>query len=225
MNGTAKSKSGSTAGKNAASAAKKSPPSGRARTGRRRIGRGALGLIAGLLVASGLIRLSDGVGQVMALEMAPHDQDMAAAVPASGDGCLVDAGTAALLKALQVREARLQTEEATIEERRQALVIAESRIQERLGELVGAEAALAETLALADKASEADLARLTSVYENMKPKEAAALFAEMEPAFAAGFLSRMRPEAAAGVMAGLEPKTAYAISAVLAGRNATVPKD
>ena len=81
------------------------------------------------------------------------------------------------------------------------------------------------TLALADGATEADVARLTTVYEQMKPKESAALFEEMDPTFAAGFLARMRPEAAAGIMAGLSPEAAYTISVVLAGRNGAVPTE
>ena len=88
-----------------------------------------------------------------------------------------------------------------------------------------AEAKLASTLALADNAAENDLARMTSVYENMKPKEAAALFEEMSPDFAAGFLGRMRPDAAAAIMAGLSAPTAYTVSVVLAGRNASAPTE
>ena len=86
------------------------------------------------------------------------------------------------------------------------------------------ESDLRKTLALADGAAENDLARLTSVYENMKPKDAAALFETMEPDFAAGFLGRMRPDAAASVMTGLSPGAAYSISVILAGRNANAPK-
>ena len=82
-----------------------------------------------------------------------------------------------------------------------------------------------DLLAVAEKAAEGDLSRLTSVYEAMKPKDAAALFEAMEPEFAAGFLGRMRPDAAAGIMTGLSPETAYMISVVLAGRNARAPTE
>ena len=80
------------------------------------------------------------------------------------------------------------------------------------------------TLSLADEASEKDILRLTSVYENMKPKDAAILFEQMEPNFAAGFLGRMRPDIAAEILSGLSPEVAYSISVILAGRNANVPK-
>lgn len=211
------------AGKPAGKSAGKPTGTPAARKRPRRAGRGALGIISGLMIAAGLIRITDGVGKVIALETTVHTGDAGAAA-APGD-CTPDGGTAALLAALRERETTLASHETALEERKQALGIAEDRISARLEQLKAAEAELSSTLALADSASEDDLARLTTVYENMKPKEAALLFSEMEPDFAAGFLARMRPDAAAAVMAGLDPKIAYGISAVLAGRNATVPKN
>jgi flagellar motility protein MotE (MotC chaperone) len=83
---------------------------------------------------------------------------------------------------------------------------------------------LKKTLAIADGAAEKDLAKLTAVYEAMRPADAAALFQTMAPEFAAGFLGRMRPEIAAAVLAGMNPGKAYSISVLIAGRNATAPK-
>lgn len=84
---------------------------------------------------------------------------------------------------------------------------------------------MSKALTIADDAAEGDVTRLVAVYENMKPKDATALFAVMDADFAAGFLARMKPEAAAAIMAGLDPKVAYTISAVLAGRNARAPRN
>jgi len=91
--------------------------------------------------------------------------------------------------------------------------------------LEDAENRLADTLALADNAAEKDLERLTSVYENMKPKEAADIFETMDVTFAAGFLSRMRPDAAAGILSNVDKTLAYAISVAMAGRNIGVPTE
>ena len=79
---------------------------------------------------------------------------------------------------------------------------------------------LKATLALADGAAEADIERLTAVYQAMKPKDAAALFETMAPEFAAGFLGRMPPEAAAAILSGMSPEAAYGVSVIVAGRNA-----
>ena len=140
-------------------------------------------------------------------------------------------GIEALIEALAEREAALDEREAALAERAAAEErrlaegqgeMAETRaeLQGMLDELEAAEARLDAAIARASGAAEDDLARLTSVYESMKPKDAAALFETMESGFAAGFLGRMRPEAAAEVMAGMSPDRAYAVSAIIAGRNA-----
>jgi flagellar motility protein MotE (MotC chaperone) len=128
-----------------------------------------------------------------------------------------------LMASLREREAQLDKRAQQIADRMQALAIAEEQIDLKLAELQEAEEGLSSTLSLVETAAETDLARLTSVYENMKPKDAAALFEEMAPEFAAGFLGRMRPDAAAKVLTGLSPQAAYSISVILAGRNARAP--
>lgn len=130
-----------------------------------------------------------------------------------------------LARALSEREAAVREKEVALGQRSDELSAFEANLRNEIARLEAAEKQLASMIAIAETASEDDLSRLTSVYEAMKPNEAAALFAEMDPEFAAGFLGRMAPSAAAGVLAGLEPGTAYAMSAHLAGRNARAPKE
>ncbi|SFS19259.1 Flagellar motility protein MotE, a chaperone for MotC folding [Yoonia litorea] len=125
-----------------------------------------------------------------------------------------------LLSALQDRERALSQRETALGQRLAAIEEAEAALQEKLAELSAAEEALLSTIAMAETAASTDIAQLTTVYENMKPKEAAALFSEMSPDFAAGFLALMRPDTAAAIMTELDPIDAYAFSVVLAGRNA-----
>jgi len=186
---------------------------------------GTLFIIAVLLGGSGLIRLGGGAGDAFARAAEPEEMAQAESVAGTEAACTPQPGAMAMLEALKKREERLAAREAALADRAQALALAEEQIDKRLADLVAAEEALAATISVADKAAEEDIQRLTSVYENMKPKEAAALFEEMAPEFAAGFLARMRPDAAGAVMAGLDPKTAYTISVLLAGRNADVPKN
>ncbi len=192
----------------------------------KRAGKGAVLLIAGLFLSSAGIRLGVGAGQAVATENSiMTDEGMPA--QQSGAGTETDSSIdfAPMLAAFQEREAQIIEQEHQINMRMKALQVADEQIEKRMAMLQAAEESLRATLALADSAAEDDLSRLTTVYENMKPKDAAILFEEMEPAFAAGFLGRMRPDAAAGVMAGLTPKAAYSISVILAGRNASVPKN
>ncbi|SPJ26906.1 MotE family protein [Falsiruegeria mediterranea] len=185
---------------------------------------GALTVIAVLMLGSAVLRVGFEAGPAIAREINTEQPE------ALKDEMFPKVTETAveyqkLLAALQEREQNLARRESQIEERAKALAVADEAIEQKLAALTEAEEALRETIALADVAAEDDLTRLTDVYEQMKPKESAALFEEMDPDFAAGFLARMRPEAAAGIMAGLSPTAAYTISVVLAGRNANVPDD
>lgn len=192
-------------------------------------GRGALVVIALLFVVSGALRLSTGSGAAIALEMKETAQNL---MNPSENGAedldaVVDVAPQLLelLKETQTKEAALIAREAELEARAQTLSLIETSIAEDLERLQQAEEDLRATMAAADQAAESDIGRLTAVYENMKPDQAAALFQLMEPSFAAGFLGRMRADAAAAIMAGLSPDLAYTISVVLAGRNAEVPRE
>ena len=189
-------------------------------------GKGSLLLLAGLLAGSALVRIGthtdvawaqDALANQLLRPAVSTDTDMDEATDREEIG--------SLLEALRAREAAIEERENALDVRAKSLDVAQREVERRIIALEEAERRLSATLALADTAAEDDLARLTTVYENMKPKEAAALFQAMEPEFAAGFLARMRPDAAARVMAGLEPETAYSVSAILAGRNANAPKN
>lgn len=200
----------------------------RSRKRGRRPGRGALSILAVLLLGSALLRVGMQASEAIAREAGPAE--LARSLPAPDlltepQQCDADPDLLPLLEAMEAREERLREREERMTMRMRALQVADSRIGEKLAELKQAEQALRATIALADEAAESDLTRLTSVYESMKPKDAAALFETMDPEFAAGFLGRMRPDAAAGIMTGLTPEAAYMVSVVLAGRNADVPTE
>ena len=212
---------------------------------------GVLAVLALLMVSSAATRLGFGEGlepvraalaqgvaaSGEAIEAALADDPAPPAVSAAPAALRVSSedaeGIEALIAALAERDADLDEREAALarraagEERRQGermaeLVAAKEELRATMAEVEAAEGRLDAAIARASGAAEDDIARLTSVYESMKPKEAAALFETMEPAFAAGFLGRMRAEAAAQVMAGMSPERAYAVSAIIAGRNAAL---
>lgn len=182
---------------------------------------GVLGVIAVLFISTGLVRIGLGAaGAQGAFVPAAADASGAPTESAHGATDPLD-----LLESLRAREARIERLEAAIEARLQAVAAAENELERSLSEMAEVQARLADTLALSDQAAERDIAALTAVFENMKPRDSAVLFEEMDIGFAAGFIGRLRPEIAAEVMAGLNPRTAYGISAVLAGRNARVPTE
>lgn len=185
-------------------------------------GRGILWFIAIALVGSAALRIGGHSGPAIAREISGNDGQVTSAEPES---CEQDADISAVLNLLQDREARVTAREDVLLDREQALAVAEAQVRKNLDALAAAEADLERMIAVSSAAAEDDLSQLTSVYENMKPKQAALVFSAMDPEFAAGFLSRMRTDAAAQIMAGLDPETAYAISVLLAGRNASAPTE
>jgi flagellar motility protein MotE (MotC chaperone) len=159
----------------------------------KRPGRGALIILALFLASSGALRVGGVVGQAMANANDPVAETVA---PAE-----CPTPPPALLKALNDREAQVAVQEAAAKDRMAALSLADAALTKRLEELAAAEASLKEVLAIADGAAEKDLARLTAVYEAMKPADAAA------------------------ILSGMPPDKAYSISILIAGRNALAPKE
>ena len=188
---------------------------------------GALFLVVLCFLGSGGIRLWEN-GAAIAEEvgeMAASNLEPAAQMETAAASCPAPLEPQALLESIQDRQAQLDAREKRLNDREQVLRVARLKLDEQLQALVDAEEKLEATMALADEAAEKDIARLTSVYENMKPKDAAEIFETMNVNFAAGFLMRMRPDAAAGIMTSLTSETAYSISVVMAGRNARVPTE
>ncbi|MCA3509105.1 MAG: hypothetical protein IOC80_13515 [Rhodobacter sp.] len=181
---------------------------------RRQPGRGILGLLTLTLVASGAIRLGLGVNEAVANAPATSSEPLVCPQP-----------PVALAEALTRREQRVVAQENALNDRLSALALAEQAIEAQLVALTETEAKLSATLTMADGAAESDLARLTTVYEAMKPKDAAPLFEQMAPEFAAGFLGRMKPDAAAAILGGMTASKAYAVTILLASRNAGAPTE
>ncbi|UWQ21824.1 MotE family protein [Jannaschia sp. W003] len=174
------------------------------------VGRVALLGLAAVLVLSAMTRL-------VSANLAGIAEAPAEAPPPSAP---VAEELELLLAAVADRDEALARREAQVALREQDLRVAREAVERALADLAEAEAALEARMYASDGASEADLGRLTAIYEGMKPKDAAAVFETMDPAFAAGFLARMAPPAAAAVFSNLQPLTAYAVSAAIAGRNA-----
>jgi flagellar motility protein MotE (MotC chaperone) len=191
----------------------------------RRRGRGSVALIALLLFGSSGLRVGLSAQSAMAKTSESSSKEQSASSETiSAKELSTDEEVSTLLSTLLQREKTVKEMELKLDLRAKSLDVAQQEVERRITALEAMENKLRSTLAKADSAAENDIARLTTVYENMKSPDAAALFEAMEPAFAAGFLGRMRPDAAAGIMAGLSPQAAYTISVLLAGRNAKVPK-
>lgn len=190
-----------------------------ASAGRRAIG--GVGLIVLCFVGSAGLRLASN-GQAFAEELGALAEAEVADTIAS---CPTIEDAESLLGAIREREDDLAKESLRLAERSQTLNVAEAKLAEQLVAFETAQKNLEATLAVADKAAERDIDRMTTVYENMKPAEAAKIFERMDVAFAAGLLARVRPEVAAQVLASMNADSAYAVTLTIASRNHAVPTE
>lgn len=142
----------------------------------------------------------------------------AAAGPSDHERCLDGAFHDALLE----REQELAAIGLQIDQRRRELEVVERRVGAQLAELARQESALRAAFGQAESAAENEAAQLVSIYEKMKPKQAAQIFDHMPPEVAVGLVRRMRQTNSAPIMANMDPQKAYAISLLLASRSAAV---
>lgn len=187
------------------------------RPGRRKSQNGALVVVIGCFVASALIRIGVS-GPAFAEQMVATQASTQAETPAKTD--ITDlAELDLMLDAIREREIALTSEDERISVRLEILKAAQDEFERKRQELEDAEKLLAATLSQTDGAVLRDIAQLTAVYQNMKPKSAAAIFNEMDPNFSAGFLIRMSPQAAADILSAMDANTAYEVSVIMASRN------
>lgn len=123
-----------------------------------------------------------------------------------------------ILQELSKRRDALDARSRELDLREQVLGAAEKRIDERIAELKKIEGRINDALKKTDEQAEQNLRSLVKVYENMKPKDAARIFAQLEPDVLLGVVERMKEAKLAPVLAELDPKVAQQITVDLAKR-------
>jgi flagellar motility protein MotE (MotC chaperone) len=132
--------------------------------------------------------------------------------------CLDSAFLAAALE----RERELEEMALEIAGRSRELEVVEKRVASQIAELTRQQEALQAAFGQAEAAAEEEAMQLVSIYEQMKPKQAAQIFDQMPPEVASGFVRRMRKTNSALIMANMDPQKAYAVSLLLAARSGAV---
>jgi hypothetical protein len=138
--------------------------------------------------------------------------------PAAGDFPDADPGGCdpRLLQATQERTRQLEAWSSELADRAKMLEVIEARAAEQVHALDVQRRALETALAGVEQKTQADIARLVKIYENMDPKEAAQIFEAMPANLAAGFVRRMSESKSALVMGRINPQHAFAITLAMA---------
>ena len=148
---------------------------------------------------------------VLVPEPAAGPQTHATDPPAAGKaGDLAD-----LAAALEKKRRWLEGRERALDLRERALGRLRAELDARLSRLEAYQRRLAELTRELDEKEEARLARLVAVYENMKPKRAAAIFDRLELEVLLRVATRMKERKLSVILSYMEPGRAREITRAL----------
>ena len=128
-----------------------------------------------------------------------------------------------VLRQLAKRRDELTARERALDDREAMLKATEQRIAAQVEQMKQMKAEYQQMRTQRDDAAEASMRRLVTVYEAMKPDEAARIFETMEGAVLLDVVTRMGERRLAPILAQMSPARAQALTIAMANRRAIVP--
>jgi flagellar motility protein MotE (MotC chaperone) len=158
-------------------------------------------------------------------ETKPAEAKPAETKPAGGGtviqfegGGASSAAERALLERLGERRQELDARARELEIRENLLKSAEKRLDGRASELKGMESELGTGDQKKAENEAVRLKGLVTMYENMKPKDAAKIFDRLEMSVLIAVVSQINPRKMSDIMAQMQPENAERLTVALAGR-------
>jgi flagellar motility protein MotE (MotC chaperone) len=136
----------------------------------------------------------------------------------TSDKPIASAGERTLLEQLQQRRQELDARDRELEIREGLLKTAEQRIEARLSELKEVEAKVDAAAAKKDEAEAARLKGLVTMYENMKPKDAAKIFDRLDLRILMDVATQINPRRMSDILAAMSTEAAERLTVELATR-------
>jgi flagellar motility protein MotE (MotC chaperone) len=161
---------------------------------------------------------------------AKNAKDSPSAVPPGGrviptDGQpMPSAAERALLERLQERRQELDKRARELDIREGLIAEAEKRMEGRLAEIKDAQAQVAVAAEKKDEAEAARFKGLVTMYENMKPRDAAKIFDRLNVDVLLEVASQINPRRMSDILALMAPETAERLTVELASRAKAVGK-
>ena len=128
-----------------------------------------------------------------------------------------------VLRQLAKRRDELDARAKTLDDREALLKATEQKIAEEVKQMQQMKAEYEQAKTARDDAAEANLRRLVTVYESMKPEEAARIFETMEGAVLLDVVTRMGERRLAPILAQMSPAKAQALTIAMANRRTLIP--
>jgi flagellar motility protein MotE (MotC chaperone) len=146
-----------------------------------------------------------------------------AAIPLE-PGRIASPGERAVLERLQSRRQELDTRNRELEMRENLLKAAEKRLEAKVAELKGTESRVNIAMGTRDKVGAERFKSIVSMYENMKPKDAARIFDRLDMRILIDVSTEMNPRKMSEIMAQMSPDAAERLTVELANRANAQPK-
>jgi flagellar motility protein MotE (MotC chaperone) len=130
----------------------------------------------------------------------------------------------AILERLQQRREELDTRSREIDMRESLIQNAEKRMDTRLNELKDVETRIKAETEQKNDVADARLKSLITMYENMKPRDAAKIFNGLDDAVLVQVASKINPRTMAEIMAQMRPEVAQHLTVELASHAQSAPQ-
>ena len=163
------------------------------------------------------LRVSDKPPESPKLEVA------GAAIPLE-PGRVAPPGERAVLERLQTRRQELDTRNRELEMRESLLKAAEKRLEQKVGELKDTESRVNTALGTREKIEADRFKSIVSMYENMKPKDAARIFDRLEMKILVDVSTQINPRKMSEIMGQMSSESAERLTVELANRASPKPK-
>jgi flagellar motility protein MotE (MotC chaperone) len=136
-------------------------------------------------------------------------------------GKIASAGERAVLERLQDRRQELDTRDRDLEMRESLLKAAQMRLEAKVAELKGVEGRINTAMGNRDQAEAQRFKNIVSMYENMKPKDAARIFDRLDLKILVDVSTQMNSRKMSEILAVMSPEAAERLTVELANRAGT----
>jgi flagellar motility protein MotE (MotC chaperone) len=133
-------------------------------------------------------------------------------------GHINSSGERAILESLHNRRQQLDARSRELDMRESLLKAAEKRVEAKVTELKGVETRVKTVMGTRDTAEAKRLKSLITMYESMKPKEAARIFDRLAMKILVEVSTHMNPRTMSAILAQMTPEAAERLTVELANR-------
>ncbi len=147
---------------------------------------------------------------------APETKPDSGLVPPEDDQQAVSPSERAILERLQQRRQELDARARELDIRESLLKAAEKRIEQKTDEMKATEAQITAARGQKDEAAAARLKNIVTMYENMKPKDAAKVFDRLDMAVLLEIAVQIKPQKMSDIMGLMQPEAAERLTVEMA---------